>query len=157
MEFKLKLYQTDEDCSAENNVEKTCTISVNSSYPKIRIQVPEAHGGLCDENKVNLTYTPEDMFLSAISGCFFTTFNVVAKNSNLAYIRIEISSKGNMEEVDNVKMVTEISQDITLTLAKGEEKHERKAKKVMEIAEKRCAMANSVKSKVTNTYTVKYI
>jgi len=156
MEFKLDLFQTDEDRQKESNFEKTCTTTVSNLLPKIRIQIPQGYGGLCDENKKNLTYTPEDMYLTAITGCYFTTFSVVSQNSNLQYERIDISSTGIMDVIDDVKQVTEISQNITLTLPKGTEKNERKAMKVLEIAEKRCPIANSIITKIKNTYTINF-
>ena len=156
MEFKLDLFQTDEDLEKESNFEKTCTTTVSNMFPKIRLQIPQGYGGLGDENKNNLVYTPEDMYITAITGCFFTTFSVVSQNSNLQYERIEISATGIMDVVDDVKQVTEISQNITLTLPKGSEKNERKAMKVLEIAEKRCPIANSIITKIKNTYTINF-
>ena len=154
MEFRLEISQTDEDRQSKNNFERTCTLTVNSSYPKIKLQLPESYGGLCDKDKNNLTFCPEDLYLGALSGCFFTTFNVVSKNSNLEYEKIEITSKGIMDVMDDVKQMIEISQDITLTLPKSMEKHEGKAKKVLEITDKRCPLANSVKTIIKNTYTI---
>ncbi len=156
MEFKLDLFQTDKDLEKENNFEKTCTTTVNKMFPKIRLQIPQEYGGLCDENKNNLTYTPEDMYITAVTGCFFTTFSVVSQNSNLLYKRIKISATGIMDVVNDVKQVTEITQNIILTLTNGTEKNERKAMKVLEIAEKRCPIANSLNTKIKNTYTINF-
>jgi len=156
MEFKLDLFQTDKDLEKESNFEKTCTINVNNSFPKISLQLPLDYGGLCDENKNNLTYIPEDMYMAAVIGCFFTTFSVVSQNSNLKYENINISATGKMGVIDDVKMITEISMNIILTLPKGMEKNERKAMKVLEITEKRCPVANSVKTIIKNTYTINF-
>ncbi|QEE17004.1 OsmC family protein [Promethearchaeum syntrophicum] len=156
MEFKLDLFQTDKDLEKENNFEKTCKISVSKMLPRITLQLPPEYGGLYDENKNTLTYTPEDMYMAAITGCFFTTFSVVSQNSNLQYENIDISASGLMDVLDDVKMMTEISLNITLTLPKGMEKNERKAMKVLEIAEKRCPIANSVKTKIKNTYRINF-
>ena len=156
MKFKLDLLQTYEDRQKESNFERTCTIIVSNSLPKISIQLPPDYGGLLDENENNLTYIPEDMYLAAITGCYFTTFSVVSQNSNLHYESIKISSTGIMDVIDDVKMVTEISLNITLTLPKGMEKNEEKAMKVLEIAEKRCPIANSVKTKIKNKYTLNF-
>jgi len=157
MEFKLNLLQTDKDRQKESNFEKTCTLILSNSLPKISIQLPPDYGGLIDENKNNLTYTPEDMYMAAVTGCYFTTFSVVSQNSNLQYESIKISSTGKMGVVDDVKMVTEITLNITLTLPKGAEKNESKAMKVLEIAEKRCPIANSVKTIIKNTYTINFV
>ena len=156
MKFTLDLLQKDEDRQKESNFERTCTINVSNSLPKIGIQLPPDYGGLLDENKNNLKYTPEDMYLAAITGCYFTTFSVVSQNSNLQYETIKISSTGIMDIVDDVKMVSEISMNITLTLPKSMEKNERKAMKVLKIAEKRCPIANSVKTKIKNTYILNF-
>ena len=156
MKFNLDLIQTDEDRKKESNFERTCTIIVSNSLPKISIQLPSNYGGLLDENNNNLTYTPEDMYLAAITGCFFTTFSVVSQNSNLHYETIKISSTGIIDVIDDVKMVTEISMNITLTLPKGMEKNKEKAMKVLDITEKRCPIGNSVKTKIKNTYTLNF-
>ncbi len=154
MEFKLNLLQTDKDRQKESNFEKTCTINVRNSFPKISLQLPLDYGGLFDENKKNLTYIPEDMYLASITGCFFTTFSVVSQNSNLEYESINISAIGKMGVIDDIKMITEISMNIILTLPKGMEKIEGKAMKVLEITEKRCPVSNSVKTIIKNTYTI---
>ncbi|MHA1476189.1 MAG: OsmC family protein [Promethearchaeota archaeon] len=156
MEFKLDLFQTEKDLEKESNFERTCTTNVNKMFPNIRIQLPPDYGGLTDENKNNLTYTPEDIYLTAVTGCFFTTFSVVSQNSDLQYERINISATGKIDVVDDVKMISEISQNIILTLPKGSEKSEKKALKVLEIAEKRCVVANSIKTKVSNTFTINF-
>ena len=156
MKFKLDLYQTEKDLEKESNFEKTCTVSVSNSFPKFRLQLPSGYGGLCDENKNTLTYTPEDMYMAAITGCFFTTFSVVSQNSNLQYESMTISSNGIIDVVDDVKMMAKITQNIILTLPKGMEKSEKKALKVLEIAEKRCPLANSVKTIIKNTYTINF-
>ena len=156
MEFKLDLFQTEKDIEKESNFEKTCTVSVSNSLPKFRLQLPPDYGGLMDENKNNLIYTPEDMYMAAVTGCFFTTFSVVSQNSNLQYESMTISSNGIIDVVDDVKMMAEITQNIVLTLPKGMERNEGKAMKVLEIAEKRCPLANSVKTIIKNKYTINF-
>ena len=53
-------------------------------------------------------------------------------------------------------MVSKITQNIILTLPKGTEKNESKAMKVLEITEKRCLMANSVKTIIKNIYSINF-
>ncbi|MCF2140244.1 MAG: OsmC family protein [Candidatus Lokiarchaeota archaeon] len=152
MKFHITLKQREEDRKSENLLKRVNTLFVADNIEPISIQLPIVYGGPTNEDGKNVCYTPEDLFLGAVSGCLYTTFSVVATNSNLKYESIKIETEGNLEEIDDVKRLTEIHQKITLIVPP--KTRERKARKVLEIAEKRCALGNSIKSKITNEYII---
>jgi organic hydroperoxide reductase OsmC/OhrA len=124
---------------------------INSSLPELTFQLPityEGPEGIEGEKK----YTPEDYFLAAISGCFFTTFSVVCSNSNFNYKKLEINSTGYVGTSTGIKMMEKIEQDIKLTIPKT--LSQKKAKKILEMTEKRCPLAQSIKTEVKNTYHI---
>ncbi|TFF88867.1 MAG: OsmC family peroxiredoxin [Promethearchaeota archaeon] len=154
--FKLKISQTSEDLKSDNNRKRFNTISIpdNPSLPELKVQLPIAYEGPQGNNNKEIVYTPEHFFIMAVSGCFFTTFSVTASNSRMKYEKITIESKGYVGTSTGVKMMEKIEQVITLEIPKNV--RERKALRVLEIAEKRCPLANSVKTKVNNTYNIKF-
>ena len=155
--FKIRINQDPEDLENQNNRKRFNTISEpnNLSLPKLKVQLPIAYEGPAGGNGMEQFYTPEHYFIMGVSTCFFTTFSVVSSNSNMKYEKIEIESTGQVGISTGTKMMEKIEQKITLTIPKNVRKN--KALKVLEIAEKRCPLANSVKSKIENTYVVKEI
>lgn len=157
MKFNIKLNQiskSNEELS-ENILHRINTLFVRDNIPPITIQLPVGYNGPKNDNGTELYHTPEDLYLGALSGCFFTTFSVVAHNSNFDYKQMEIQTEGIMEEVNGVKMMSEIHQKIILTVKEGT--NMQKAYKILEIAEKRCPLANSVKTKILNEYKVNHV
>lgn len=152
MKFKVTFNQSDLDKRSENNLHRFNTMTVSEDIPSIKIQLPIGYNGPANKSNKEIEYTPEDLYLGSLVGCFFTTFSVVSKNSNLEYVSMYIIGEGIMEVVDDVKMMSQLNQDITLTIPTGVS--EKTALKVMEIAEKRCPLANSVKTKINNTYKI---
>ena len=155
--FNIEIFQTDEDKTADNNKKRFSTIRVpdNSSLNEFKVQLPISYEGPENENGLEKVHTPEHFFVSAVSSCFFTTFSVVSSNSNLKYLDLQIEAKGIIGTSTDVKMMEEIDQLITLTIPSNVS--EKKALRVLELTEKRCPLANSVKSAVVNKYIVKKI
>ena len=153
--FKIEIFQTQEDKTAENNKKRFSTIRVpdNSLLNEVGVQLPISYEGPENKHGLERAYTPEHLFVSAVSSCFFTTFSVVSSNSNLKYLDLHIEAKGTMGASTGVKMMENIDQLITLTIPSN--MSEKKALKVLELTEKHCPLANSVKSIVENKYIVK--
>ncbi|MHA1796521.1 MAG: OsmC family protein [Promethearchaeota archaeon] len=147
------MHQNITDQPSENVLNRVNTIYVRNDLQPITIQLPIGYNGPKNDEGLEIYHTPEDLYLGALSGCLFTTFSVVASNSNFRYDNLEIQTEGIMDVVDDVKMMTEIHQTITLTIPAGS--NPKKAQRILEIAEKRCPLANSVKTKIINDYRVK--
>ncbi len=91
-------------------------------------------------------WTPEHLFVAAVNSCLMSTFLLVADNSKLEFISFESNAVGTIEKVDGKFAVTEIV--LTPTLIIPSTQSETKAKRVLEMSEKACAIANSIKTKI---------
>ena len=76
-----------------------------------------------------------------------STFLLVAENSKLDFISFESNAIGKIEKVDGKFAVTEIMLKPKLIIP--ETQNEGKAKRILEMSEKACAIANSIKTKIT--------
>ena len=120
--------------------------------PQLKVQLPVGYEGPATTNQKEQVHTPEHLFLGSISGCFFTTFSVISSNSQLSYNSLSIKTVGTMEIINEVKQMSRIQQDITLTLPFGS--NAKKAQRILEKTDELCPLANSITSKIENTYSV---
>ena len=152
MKFQLQVKQNLDEPSDLKNLLKTATMSMDEHHPPVTFQLPCSYGGPKGENNQPVHYTPEHLYLGAVAGCFFTTFNVISTNSNLTYESLNIDIDGTIEVVDGVKMMTEITQKIILRISNPDS--ETKAMKILKKTEKYCPLANSVKTTIINHYII---
>jgi len=152
MEFKIQFTQTSEDTIPQNNRERFITLVCESHIPELKVQLPVGYEGPATTDQKEQVHTPEHLFLGSISGCFFTTFSVISSNSQLSYSSLAIKTVGTMEVLKEVKQMSRIQQDITLTLPFGA--NAKKAQRILEKTEELCPLANSITSKIDNTYSV---
>lgn len=92
-------------------------------------------------------WTPEHLFVAAVNSCLMSTFLLVADNSKFQFVSFESNAVGKIEKVDGKFAVTEIVLKPTLIIPSTQS--ETKAKRVLEMSEKACAIANSIKTKIT--------
>ncbi len=92
-------------------------------------------------------WTPEHLSIAAASSSLMSTFLLVACNSKLKFISFESNAVGKIEKVDSKFTLTEIVLKPTLFIPSTQ--NETKAKRVLEMSEKVCAFANSIKTKIT--------
>ena len=119
----------------------------NDNFAKIKIQSPAEFLGPKSENGKSLYWTPEDLYVSSVAVCIFTTFIKIAQNSHLKFKGFEVVAEGKMEEnEDGESWFSEIVQDVTVFIA--DEKYKRKALRIVEKAEENCLIARSMKTKV---------
>jgi organic hydroperoxide reductase OsmC/OhrA len=76
-----------------------------------------------------------------------STFLLVADNSKLKFISFESNAVGKIEKIDSKFALTEIVLKPTLFIASIQ--NQSKAIRVLEMSEKACAFANSIKTKIT--------
>jgi len=92
-------------------------------------------------------WTPEHLFIGAISSCFMTTFIAIAENSKLEFAGLKVTANGTLEKVEGLGlMMTEVVLTPTLTI-KSEDARAR-ASRILEKAEKHCLISNSAKTHV---------
>ena len=91
-------------------------------------------------------WTPEHLIVAAVNSCLMSTFLIVAENSKFQFISFESNAIGKIENVDGKLIVTEI--DLKPTLVIPTTQNELKAKRIIEMSEKACAIANSIRAKI---------
>jgi len=91
-------------------------------------------------------WTPEHLFVAAVSSCFLSAFLLVADNSKFLFTSFESSATGKVEKLDGKLCVTEIILKPTLVIPSTQK--EDKAIRILEMSEKACAIARSIKTKV---------
>ncbi|MHA1821843.1 MAG: OsmC family protein [Promethearchaeota archaeon] len=158
MIFKLHFKQEQEDIKSESLLSKTISVvhDENNNFKPLKIQIPKDYKGMVDDKGFEIYYTPEELFLAGVSGCFYTTFSYIANNSKFNYEKLEIKASLELGREPSGKIVAQkISQDITLFIK--EEKLKNKGMRLLQKAEELCPLGNSVKVELTNTYNVNII
>jgi len=92
-------------------------------------------------------WSPEHLFVAAISGCLMTTFLAIAENSTLEFVSFSCKAKGKLEKIDGKFLRSEILLEPTVVIRK--EDHRNKAMRILKKAEDACLIARSMKSKIT--------
>ncbi len=155
MNFEITFKQTDADRKSANNFHRTNTMQVSEAISPITVQLPIGYNGLATDQNTEVHYTPEDLYLGSLAGCLFTTFSVVSKNSHFAYESMDIQATGIMEEVEGVRMMSQV--DLAVTLTVPVDTNEKIALRILTIAEQRCPLANSVKTQINTDFTIVYL
>ena len=112
-----------------------------SGLPGIQVAAPPEFKGY------EKTWTPEHLFVAAISSCFMTTFLAIAELSKLEFISFSASATGKLEKVEGRGlMITEVTVRPRLTLLRGQDIE--RASRILEKAERNCLISNSISSTV---------
>jgi len=102
-------------------------------------------------------WSPEHLFVAAISGCLMTTFLAIAENSSLEFTSFSCLATGKLDMIEGQLMMSEILLKPTVVI--HNELHRNKAMRILKKAEDSCLIARSMKTKITMEITiqVKYI
>jgi len=92
-------------------------------------------------------WSPEHLFVAAVSGCLMTTFLAIAENSSLEFTNYSCEGKGKLETVEGKMMMSEIILKPTVIIPN--EMDTDKTMRILKKAENACLIANSIKSKIT--------
>jgi len=87
---------------------------------------------------------PEDAFVGSLAMCFSITFKEIAKKMRLDIDDFELDTTGILEEVNGGKMFTKIYLKPEINTNEPENKINR----AIELAEKNCLIARSMKSEI---------
>lgn len=98
-------------------------------------------------------WSPEHLFVAAISSCLMTTFLAVSENSKLPFVSFNCEAIGKLDKVDGKFMMTEVTLKPTLVIEQAEQYD--RAKRILEMSEKACLISNSVKSTIIFEPTIK--
>ncbi len=91
-------------------------------------------------------WSPEHLFVAAVSGCLMTTFLAIADNSTLEFTSFSCHAKGKLEMVEGKLMMSEIVLQPTVII--HNELYRDKAMRILKKAEDACLIANSIKAKI---------
>jgi organic hydroperoxide reductase OsmC/OhrA len=123
------------------NSETRGTLSSPRIPSKIEVAMtPEFPGSIKER------WTPEHLFIAAISSGLMSTFLLIADTSKLKFISFESNAIGKIEKVDGRVVVTEIILKPKLIIPSTQT--ETKARRAVRISEKALAIANSGKTKI---------
>lgn len=92
-------------------------------------------------------WSPEHLFVAAVSSCLMTTFLAIAENSTLEFISFNCIGKGKLENVDGKLMMSEILLKPTVVI--HNDAHTDKAIRILKKAEDACLISHSIKSNIT--------
>ncbi len=120
-------------CSPELNSKKGICIEV-ATPPEF----PKGIAGI---------WSPEHLFVAAVSGCLMTTFLDIAENSTLEFTSFSCKANGKLELVEGKLMLSEILLFPTVII--HNEKFRNKAMRIVKKAEDSCLISHSIKSKIT--------
>ena len=91
-------------------------LAKSSSAPNaIHFSSPPAFGGL--EGR----WTPEDLLLGAVAGCYTTTFRTLAEYSKLEYADFQVQVEGVIKKTDSGYSFTEVVVRPNLTISVEQE------------------------------------
>ncbi len=119
-----------------------------SPRPPILAGPPPQFGGK------NRWWSPEHLFVSSINLCLLLTFQTIAEKSKLAVKDYRSQIKGTLEKTSQGLMFTEALMEVKISVPSGEKD---KTLRLLALAEKRCLISNSLKTKVSTKVEVEEI
>ncbi|MEB2786993.1 OsmC family protein [Algoriphagus persicinus] len=125
-------------CSPEK-CEKNSVIFEVSTHPEF----DQENGGI---------WSPEHLFVAAISGCLETTFLTIANNSKLEYTSFHCHARVKMELVEGELLLSDIFLKPTVVIKN--ELTRIKAIRVLKKAEYACLIIHSTKSTIRMEITI---
>lgn len=98
-------------------------------------------------------WSPEHLFVAAVSSCLMTTFLAIAEGSSLEFTRFSCKAKGKLEMVEGKLMMSEILLQPIVEISNAEYEH--KALRIVKKAEDACLISHSVTSKIITEIVIK--
>ncbi|MFU8861133.1 MAG: OsmC family protein [Cyclonatronaceae bacterium] len=135
------------DVSLEWNEGRIGTLRSDKLEQSFQVATPpEFPGG------VEGIWSPEHLFVAAVSSCLMTSFTAVAEYSKFGFTSLKVDSFGTMSKVDGKFVMSRVTMRPVLTIA--DEKYEAKAYRLLEKAEEICLISRSIKSEIVFEPTV---
>ena len=88
-------------------------------------------------------WSPETLFVAAVSDCFILTFRSIAKASKLPWITVSCEGCGTVNRVEGTTSFTAVDLNVRLEISNPVDKE--RAAKLLEKAEKSCLVSNSLR------------
>jgi len=118
------------------NAGKTGIAKSDSTPNAIHFAAPPQFGGL--EGR----WSPEDLLLCAVAGCFTTTFRALADYSKFQYIDLEVEVEATVKKAESGYEFTGILIRPTLTISSLEERP--RADRLLEKAKRLCLVSRAL-------------
>ncbi len=91
-------------------------------------------------------WSPEHLFIAAISSCLMTTFLAIAEKSKLEFSQFKCKSRGKLKMIKDKYQVTEV---ILIPIVGIYNENDReKTERILQKSEAACLISNSVKSTI---------
>jgi len=97
-------------------------------------------------------WSPEHLFVAAVSACLMTTFLAIAENSTLDFTSFSCAAKGKLEMIEGELMMSEILLKPIVVI--HNEMYSNKAMRIVKKAENSCLIARSIKPKITTEISI---
>lgn len=97
-------------------------------------------------------WSPEHLFVAAVSSCFMTTFLSIAENSRLGFTHFSCRASGRLEKLASGYQITTITLFPEVTLENIEE--EEKTLRILNKTEANCLISNSIRTKIMMRPTI---
>ena len=115
---------------------KTGLAKSDSAPNAIHFTAPPQFGG------VEGRWTPEDLMLGAVAGCYTTTFRALAEYSKFAYTDLEVEVRGTIGKVESGYAFSEITIHPKLTIA--DEAEYQRARRLLTKAKSLCLVSRAL-------------
>ena len=118
------------------NAGKTGLAKSDSAPNAIHFAAPPQFGGL--EGR----WSPEDLFLCAVAGCFTTTFRALADYSKFDYTDLEVQVEGTVRKSESGYEFSEIKIRPTLTISDPD--GQPRAERLLEKTKRLCLVSRAI-------------
>lgn len=91
-------------------------------------------------------WSPESLLVAAVADCFALSFRAIARGSRFDWISIDCDVVGILDKTDGITRFVDFTETVTLEIPQGAD--EKKAQRLLEMAEKACLITNSLSASV---------
>lgn len=130
----------------ENTGPKTGMLTSDEGLPKLDVASPPEFGGPAG------TWSPEHLFVAAISSCLMTTFRTIAAMSNLDIVDYTDDPVGHLVREESLFRFESVTLRPKVVIADPDKVD--KAWRLLEKAERACLISRSVSSEIRLEGTV---
>ena len=89
-------------------------------------------------------WSPEGLLVASVADCFILSFRAIARTAKLDWISLNCEAEGTLDKIEKLTQFTGFTVKATLSVPPGT--NEKKARTILEKAEKYCLITNSMKA-----------
>ena len=125
---------------------KEGVLTSSDDLPKLDVASPPEFGG------PGRTWSPEHLFVAALSSCLMTTFRTIATLSNLDIVEYSDDAVGHLVREDSLYRIASVTLRPRIVIADPEKIE--KVSRLIEKAERACLVSRSVNAEIVIEPTV---